>query len=433
MDCSFPELINYYAESYARDQKITPQLSPACAKCEFKTDEEANCAGMISGFEECWKEVLGWNADDFEESLIFEVGRLHYKTKAKLLEEHRVKIKQMKNSDINLKSSDSTGLSQSERQLLQIQKVQDNDGIFWIDKENLKNEIKSWTYPLHFIDFETAMSAIPFNRGIFPYEGIAFQFSHHIVYKDGRVEHKGEYINAEPGYFPNYDFIRALKNELSQDSGSIFRYATHENTYLRMIRHQIENADSVLEDKDELIHFIDSITEYYVGKGKQKTKITGPRNMIDMCDLVMRYYFVPIMKGSVSIKKVLPAILKNSKYLQTKYSQPIYGADGGIPSSNYKDKIWLIINDGKIKDPYKQLRKLFQDIPGDVQLLSGDDAINQGGAATMAYYRMQSEDMSDYERNELKAALLEYCELDTLAMVMIFEGWRDLLGISITE
>ena len=47
----------------------------------------------------------------------------------------------------------------------------------------------------------------------------------------------------------------------------------------------------------------------------------------------------------------------------------------------------------------------------------------------MAYYRMQSEDMSEYERNELKSALLEYCELDTLAMVMIYEGWCDLLGI----
>jgi hypothetical protein len=196
-----------------------------------------------------------------------------------------------------------------------------------------------------------------------------------------------------------------------------------------MIRDQIKKSGSILEDKDELIHFIDSITEYSIGKGKQKRKIKGPRNMIDMCDLVMRYYFDPIMKGSVSIKKVLPAILKNSKYLQGKYSQPIYGADGGIPSYNYKDKTWLVIEDGQVKEPYKQLRKLFQDIPDDIQLISGDDAIDQGGAATMAYYRMQSEDMSEYERNELKNALLEYCELDTLAMVMIFEGWCDLLGI----
>jgi len=41
------------------------------------------------------------------------------------------------------------------------------------------------------IDFETSMVAIPFNKGRHPYEGIAFQFSHKIVYEDDRIEHKG--------------------------------------------------------------------------------------------------------------------------------------------------------------------------------------------------------------------------------------------------
>ena len=41
----------------------------------------------------------------------------------------------------------------------------------------------------------------------------------------------------------------------------------------------------------------------------------------------------------------------------------------------------------------------------------------------MAYAKMQFEHMSDYERSELQAGLLKYCELDTLAMVMIYEAW----------
>jgi len=45
----------------------------------------------------------------------------------------------------------------------------------------------------------------------------------------------------------------------------------------------------------------------------------------------------------------------------------------------------------------------------------------------MAYARMQFEVMSHYEREELKRALLKYCELDTLAMVMIVEAWIDKL------
>jgi hypothetical protein len=38
---------------------------------------------------------------------------------------------------------------------------------------------------------------------------------------------------------------------------------------------------------------------------------------------------------------------------------------------------------------------------------------------------MQFSEMSDYEYKELSLALLKYCELDTLAMVMIYEAWRE--------
>jgi hypothetical protein len=35
--------------------------------------------------------------------------------------------------------------------------------------------------------------------------------------------------------------------------------------------------------------------------------------------------------------------------------------------------------------------------------------------------------MSDSEPNEIGNALLRYCELETLPMVMIFEAWQDML------
>ena len=60
-----------------------------------------------------------------------------------------------------------------------------------------------------------------------------------------------------------------------------------------------------------------------------------------------------------------------------------------------------------------------------VVLFSKDDELKNGGAALMAYARMQFEIMSDYEREELHTALLKYCELDTLAMVMIVEAWKN--------
>ncbi len=135
------------------------------------------------------------------------------------------------------------------------------------------------------------------------------------------------------------------------------------------------------------------------------------------------------MKGSNSIKKVLPAILNSSEFLKKKYAEPIYGADDGIPSLNFQDWQWITYENGEVVDPYKLLPKMFRDIPDeDLDLLSENDELREGGAALTAYARLQFEEMSDYERTEIKSALLKYCELDTLAMVMVFEGWKDLIN-----
>ena len=64
--------------------------------------------------------------------------------------------------------------------------------------------------------------------------------------------------------------------------------------------------------------------------------------------------------------------------------------------------------------------------------LAGDDeedgAINQGGLAMTAYNYTQFNDLSAFERNSIEQALLRYCELDTLAMVMLMQGLMELRG-----
>ena len=52
------------------------------------------------------------------------------------------------------------------------------------------------------------------------------------------------------------------------------------------------------------------------------------------------------------------------------------------------------------------------------------DSIADGGAALTAYSKLQFTDMSTDERTELRKSLLKYCELDTLAMVMLYEHFR---------
>lgn len=417
---SFEEYVEYLADHFKSDLKITPRVTTCCHKCEFQT-LDTDPANMKSGYKECWSECLDWNEEDFEDPTIFDIW--NFRRKEQLIRVNRLKMSEVRKTDISPDSDSQLGLSPSQRQWLQIEKVQNLDSEPWIDKDNLRMEINNWVFPLHFIDFETTSVAIPFNQGRHPYEGVAFQYSHHLVHADGRVEHKGQYLNTTPGYFPNYDFVRHLKEELDQDTGSIFRYAAHENTYLNLIFRQLRDDPKEIPDREELCEFIQNITQ---SVKKSDEQWTGSRNMIDMLELVKRYYYDPAMKGSNSIKQVLPAILNSSRFLQDKYIQPIYGAKQGIPSLNFSDWRWIEFEGGKVVDPYRLLPKLFQDVADkDLELLSEMDELKDGGAALTAYARMQFEEMSDFERSEIQNALLKYCELDTLAMVMIYEGWRE--------
>ena len=148
--------------------------------------------------------------------------------------------------------------------------------------------------------------------------------------------------------------------------------------------------------------------------------------MVDLWELVKRYYYDPHTNGSTSIKAVLPAIINSSTYIKEKYAQPIYGTKDGIISQNFKDHIWVKEVGGELLDPYAHLPPLFQDISAhDAQLLFEDTELSNGGAALTAYAKLQFTEMSDYEREALAQGLLKYCELDTLAMVMIYEAWRE--------
>ena len=421
-ELSFAGFVERIAGCYERDEKISTLPSSICKGCEFHAREADLKLGLKSGLRECWKESLGWRDEDFKEQTVLDIW--NFRKKDALIQSGRIKMREVTQQDIPLRIDDRPGLSPSQRQWLQVEKYQKGDSSPWIDKENLSIEMDRWTYPLHFIDFETSMAAIPFNKGRHPYEGIAFQFSHHIVRQDGTVEHKGQYLNAQPGVFPNYEFVRALKRELDQDEGTILRYAAHENTILNMIRKQLLEDPGDITDRQSLCDFIESITNSVNGSTQAWE---GPRSMVDMCELVKRFYYNPATKGSNSIKYVLPAILNSSVWLKQKYAQPIYGSQGGIPSLNYQDWKWIEFDEGgNVIDPYKLLPAMFQDLSiKDYELLSEDEDIRNGGAALTAYAKMQFEDMSDYERQEIQTALLRYCELDTLAMVMIFEGWRE--------
>ena len=97
-----------------------------------------------------------------------------------------------------------------------------------------------------------------------------------------------------------------------------------------------------------------------------------------------------------------------------------------MPSINFKNHQWLDIKDGLSSNPYDKLSELFEGATI-IDAQETDEVIKDGGAAMTAYAKMQFEDMPIDEREGLRNSLLKYCELDTLAMVMIYEAWLDWL------
>jgi len=55
--------------------------------------------------------------------------------------------------------------------------------------------------------------------------------------------------------------------------------------------------------------------------------------------------------------------------------------------------------------------------------------IREGGAAMTAYAKMQFASITETEKTSIIKGLLKYCELDTLAMVMVWEYWNNMVAV----
>jgi hypothetical protein len=413
---SFLDEAKTWAKAWREGVKMESPLGSDCRKCEFRTQ-----GSKKSGFNECWKAKLKMDPPDG--GLVIDLW--DFKKSNELIEEGRLLIHEVTQEDLNIEDDPESGMTHGQRQWVQVEKASHGDKSPALNLAYLRQVMKGWKFPLHCIDFETTRVAIPFHAGRRPYEQIAFQFSHHTIQEDGTIAHAGEYLHNIRGEFPNHAFVRALKTQLESDSGTVFRYSHFENTVLCEIYEQLKSSSE--PDRDELMAFIQTITKSV----KEGREWTGPREMIDLMEIVKKCYYHPLTKGSNSIKYVLPAVLNESTYLQKRYGSAIYGSIDGILSANFKNYTWLKRDpSGAIIDPYKQLQPVFEGIDQNVidTFLSENDELAQGGAAMTAFAMMQFTEMTDLENQRLSNALLRYCELDTLAMVMIIEHFFEISG-----
>lgn len=209
----------------------------------------------------------------------------------------------------------------------------------YIDKENIKAFLENLTYPIYNLDFETYQQAIPEYKGIKPFEQIPFQYSLHIEYEDGTLIHK-EYL-SEDSIDSRYELAQKLCADIPNDVTVLAYNMSFEKGVIKSLASLFPSLSSHLLAINE--------------------------NMQDLMVPFQKKWFVtPSMKGSYSIKYVLPSL---------------------VP---------------EFEKAYKEL-----------------EGVQNGSQAMNAFANLSK--LSEKEKQKMRTSLLEYCKLDTLAMVKILE------------
>jgi len=266
----------------------------------------------------CWKHIPEYS--------VFDISRLNKDKKFDLYKQGIISLNQIDLGQTDLNPN----------QVLQVQS--ELSGSVHIDLNEIRNFTNGLNYPLYFLDFETIGPAIPIYNGSRPYEQLVFQYSLHIrETPTSEIEHR-EYL-ADPTEDPRVGFIE----QLIQDCGS--------------------NGDILVYnigfERGKINGLIEAFPQYIL----ELSRIVGRLKDL-MTPFQQKWYYTPEMKGSYSIKSVLPALIPELSYNDLEIK------DGGTASNTF-----LSIVNGTFQ--------------GDLQVA--------------------------------RKQLLEYCKLDTYAMVKILE------------
>lgn len=197
--------------------------------------------------------------------------------------------------------------------------------------------MRALPYPRYYLDFETVQFAVPIWLDTRPFEQLPFQWSCHVERAPGELEH-AEFLDTS-GAAP----MRVLTEQLLAvlgTHGPVFTYSSFER---RLIKEQARRFPDLAGPLSALLN-----------------------RLVDLQKIAKQHYYHPAMKGSWSIKAVLPTVAPELDYSQL-------------------------------------------------------DGVQNGTQAQMAYRACIDEGVSTERRRQLEATLRAYCRLDTLAMVRLAE------------
>ena len=386
-------------EAWLGDETLNHPRSPLTKNC-FGCEYDLGDSSQPSGFLECWQSL---GTAERHIKTLYRVGSLgggRNPTANRWIEEGRV-------GHDDIQPNELTGAC-GERILIQIENTR--NGTEWINREAIATELSQWTYPLHFIDFETSSSPLPHHTGMRPYETIPFQWSCHTIAESGANPTHCDFLNTEALY-PGLEFLESLRAAIGT-SGTVLIWSKYERTQLKNLLNWLQdgredNAPGLAEWVSRLIDSCNGILT------------PGTAKMVDQHDLVVKYWFHPLMQNRTSLKVALPSALE---------SAPSGRIDQWLTDHGFVDNE----TETRPSNPYRLLPSLR--IPGLADEQSDEDkiiSIDDGVEAMYAYRDMlYGRFMNRPDQHEgIQDALRRYCQLDTLAQVIVWEHWRMKVGL----
>lgn len=195
------------------------------------------------------------------------------------------------------------------------QRVRNN--VEWVSA-TLGEALRSVQYPVHHLDFETVMLAVPRFPATKPYQSIPVQWSNHIELESGEIIHH-EFLHSDSTE-PRKRWAEALLESLGE-KGSIVVYSTYEEAMIRQV--------------------VEAFPEF-----RQRFS-TVIKRLWDLHPIIKQHYYHPKFEGSYSIKSVLPAVVPTMGY------EDLEIREGGQAANEYYRMVFLEsdwIEQARIKD-----------------------------------------------------------------------------------
>jgi hypothetical protein len=375
-----------------------PSATPDISRGKCKTCEYRDADVTRDGFSECWGDTPPRGSHVID---LFRVGNGDKGLKDEV--DARISRREFDLADLSetLLYGGSTYDAPRQNHLAAVQSGKE---VFTPQLADLFSEV---TYPLIFMDFEASRIPVPYHAGMKPYELVAFQFSCHIIESPESTEliHH-EWLNLKDAY-PNEEFLANLR-EVVGHTGTILVWSHYEASLLKNVRDQLRDRGVLAEELEMWFKGVLGV--------KDGSETVIPARIVDLLKKSEAHYCHPDMKGSHSIKKVLDAVWSGAPDL---WSHPWFKDYYATDAS------------GRALDPYKTLvnPEKFEYLGDSVDLEDEDDfepGVTDGVGAMRAYQDMLfglNRDNPEI-RDSMRDSLLRYCELDTAAMVMIWEYWK---------